>query len=81
MFGTIPQKVYLNNMDVKHLVTVQENFASNMNFYMQKSDHYKLTQDVDFMRLLSSMLQKDHNKRPTVRSILSDKFVKKWMKA
>ena len=52
MFGTIPQKVFLNNMDVKHLVTIQENFAGNMGFYMQKNDQYKLTMDTDFMRLL-----------------------------
>ena len=52
-----------------------------MAFYVSKNDQYKLTQDADFMRLLQSMLNKDHNKRPTVRGILSDKFVKKWMKA
>lgn len=51
-----------------------------MKQYFQKNDLYKLTQDDDFHRLLIGMLQKEHSRRPTVRDILSDRFVKKWTK-
>lgn len=47
---------------------------------MQKSDPYRLLQDGDLMRLIQSMVNKDHAKRPTVRMILHDKFLKKWLK-
>ena len=47
---------------------------------MQKSDPYKLLEDADLMRLIQAMVSKDHSKRPTVRMILHDKFLKKWLK-
>ena len=80
LYGTSPAQPTHSNMEVKHLIAMQENFSSNMSFFLQKNDLYKLTQDQDFLRLLQRMLQKDHSKRPTARAILSDRFVKKWTK-